>query len=92
MADVTEQTPLAATPEQRPKRKGLVAGVTVLSLALGYATVTAANRRFLAFSGPDPVQIRLREDTDYCLGIQDWQVADKRSQVILVNASPGGIS
>ena len=84
MADVTEQTPLAATPEQRPKRKGLVAAVAAVSLALaGYATVTAVNRRFLAFSGPDPVQIRLREDTSYCLGIQDWQVADKRSEVIL---------
>ena len=65
MADVTEQTPLA---EPRPKsRKGLVAAVAALSLALGYATVTAVNRRFLAFSGPDPVQIRLREDTSYCL-------------------------
>ena len=37
MADVTEQTPLAA-PEQRPKRKGLVAAVAAVSLALaGYA-------------------------------------------------------
>ena len=67
MADVTEQTPLAA-PEQRPKRKGLVAAVAAVSLALaGYATVTAVNRRFLAFPAPDPVQIRLREDTSYCL-------------------------
>ena len=32
MADVTEQTPLAATPEQRPKRKGLVAAVSVIAL------------------------------------------------------------
>ena len=32
MADVTEQTPLAA-PEQRPKRKGLVAAVAAVSLA-----------------------------------------------------------
>ena len=31
MADVTEQTPLAATPEQRPKRKGLVAAVAAVS-------------------------------------------------------------
>ena len=47
MADVTEQTPLAAT-EQRPKsRKRLVAAVAVVSLALGYATMTAVNRRFL---------------------------------------------
>ena len=85
MADVTEQTPLAAP---RPKsRKGLVAAVALASLALGYATVTAVNRRFLAFPAPDPVQIRLREDTNYCLGIQDWQVADKRSEVILVRCS-----
>merc|ERR1719251_579511 len=84
MADVTEQTPLAA-PEQRPKRKGPVAAVS-LALA-GYVTVTAVNRRFLAFPAPDPVQIRLREDTSYCLGIQDWQVADKRSEVILVRCS-----
>jgi hypothetical protein len=83
MADVTEQTPLAA-PEQRPKRKGLVAAVAAVSLALaGYATVTAVKRRFMAFS-ESTVQIRLREDTSYCLGIQDWQVADKRSEVILV--------
>ena len=47
MADVTEQTPLAA-PEQRPKRKGLVAAVAAVSLALGYATVSAVNRRFMA--------------------------------------------
>ena len=86
MADVTEQTPLAA-PEQRPKRKGLVAAVAAVSLALaGYATVTAVKRRFMAFS-ESTVQIRLREDTSYCLGIQDWQVADKRSQVILVRCS-----
>ena len=31
MADVTELTPLAA-PEQRPKRKGLVAAVSVIAL------------------------------------------------------------
>ena len=62
-----------------------------MSLALaGYATVSAVNRRFMAFSGPDPVQIRLREDTSYCLGIQDWQVADKRSEVILVRCSSNG--
>ena len=87
MADVTEQTPLAAAPEQRPKRKGLVAAISVVSLALGYATVSAVNRRFMAFPAPDPVQIRLRQNTDYCLGIQDWQVADKRSEVILVRCS-----
>ena len=31
MAEITEQTPLAA-PEQRPKRKGLVAAVAAVSL------------------------------------------------------------
>lgn len=40
MADVTEQTPLAATPEQRPKRKGLVAAVAALSLTLGPGRAT----------------------------------------------------
>ena len=60
MADVTEQTPLAAP---RPKsRKRIVAATAVLSVALGYSAVRAVDRRFLAFSGPDPVQIRLRED------------------------------
>lgn len=85
MADVTEQTPLAAP---RPKsRKRIVAATAVLSVALGYSAVRAVNRRFMAFPAPDPVQIRLRANTNYCLGIKDWQVADKRSEVILVRCS-----
>ena len=52
MADVTEQTPLAA-PKQRPKsRKGLVAALAAVSLALGIAAVSAVDRGFLAFSTP----------------------------------------
>ena len=38
MAEITEQTPLAA-PEQRPKRKGLVAAVAAVSLALAVVVV-----------------------------------------------------
>ena len=43
MADVTEQTPLAAT-EPRPKSiKRLVASAAAVSLALGFAAVTAVD-------------------------------------------------
>ena len=50
MADVTEQTPLAAT-EPRPKSiKRLVVTSAAISLALGFAAVTAVDHGLMSFS------------------------------------------
>jgi len=83
MADVTEQTPLAAT-EPRPKSiKRLVISSAAISLALGFAAVSAVDHGLVSFSSSLPyVQIKL-DDTSFCLGVLDRKNADSKSKLII---------
>ena len=71
-----------AAPKKKGSLKRLVASAAAVSLALGFAAVTAVDHGLMSFSSEPYVQIKL-SGTSFCLGVLDRKNADSKSKLII---------
>ena len=82
MQDAYGTVEVPAAPKKKGSLKRLVASAAAVSLALGFAAVTAVDHGLMSFSSEPYVQIKL-SGTSFCLGVLDRKNADSKSKLII---------